>query len=111
MTANHTPPMPWPCACPAKVSALGGALDLLQTHRRLQLPHVLRKGGVRGLSRHVLHEVGQAVGDGVELVVDRLLRSSLAVLQKRHHEERDDRCRGVDLELESGVEETVQATR
>src|SRR5947199_2536826 len=64
-----------------RACVLGGALDRLQSHRRLQLLDVLAQSRVRGLLGDVLHEIGEAVGDGVQLVVDRLLGAGLAVLQ------------------------------
>jgi hypothetical protein len=39
----------------------------------------------------MFHQVGNTVGDGVELVLGRLVLPCLAVLEQRNHEEGDDR--------------------
>lgn len=47
----------------------------------------------------LFHQIGQAVGDGVQLVLYGVVGSLLCVLQQGHQEERDDSGDGVDDQL------------
>ena len=78
---------------------------LFETDGRAELPDVVTELVVVVPIGHVRHEVGQAVGDGIELVLGRVVTARLAVLEQRDEEERDDRRGGVDLELIGGCGE------
>ena len=57
--------------------------------------------------QEVLHQVGHAVGKGIELVVQRVLGPALGVLQHGDEKERQDGRGGVDQQL-LGVEVSYQ---
>jgi hypothetical protein len=80
---------------------------LLEAHRGLEVFHVpgqiLLGRSAFPVTREVFHQVREAVGYGVELVLEGLLAAALGVLEERHQEEGDDGGGGVDDEL-IGVE-------
>ena len=85
-----------------------GALNVFKTDGEAQLLDVLTDVLVVEPLRPPLHHVGQAVGDGVQLVLGGLVLPGLAVLQQGHHQEGDDGGRRVDLEMELCVEEGLR---
>ena len=66
---------------------LVGALVFLEADGGAELPDVVTELVVVVPIGHVRHEVGQAVGDGIELVLGRMVTARLAVLEQRDEED------------------------
>jgi hypothetical protein len=64
-----------------------------------QLDHILAEIRAASVGLQVDHEVGEAVGDRVELVLEGLITPGLAVLEQCHHQERNYGRHRVDDEL------------
>ena len=59
-----------------------GALVLFDADGGAQLDEILAQVALVAAGREVVHEVGEAVGDRVELVLHRLIGSGLTVLER-----------------------------
>jgi hypothetical protein len=70
---------------------------LLDANRPSQIVDIFREAGL--ISAEMLHEVGQAIRERIEFLVDRFLCTVLRVLEESDHEEGDDGRRRVDHEL------------
>src|SRR3954468_1250045 len=74
----------------AAVVVVRGALARLEPDGVAKLDEVLAEvAGVAALSE-IVHEVGEAVGDGVQLVLNGLVTAGLRVLQQRDQKKRHD---------------------
>ena len=81
---------------------------LFKPNRRLEVFYLIAKIVV--VVGEVAHQVGHAVGQGVELLVDGLLTSSLGILKKRYQKEGDYGRGSVDEQL-PGVEVREEESR